>query len=96
MIKKRVLVIITEGETDEEFYKEVISTIKKVNNGINFQNYAYNLVVNAMERSVKIITMKFSNNAELFKICSAICSAIIYKMLFFCQKIIVQMTINYF
>ena len=29
--------IITEGETDEEFYKEVISTIKKVNNGIKFK-----------------------------------------------------------
>ena len=31
MSKKRILVIITEGETDEEFYKKIIDEIKKVN-----------------------------------------------------------------
>ena len=29
MTRKRILVIITEGETDEEFYKKIIEEIKK-------------------------------------------------------------------
>lgn len=36
MSKKRILVIITEGETDEEFYKKIIDEIKKVNDNKNF------------------------------------------------------------
>lgn len=36
MSKKRILVIITEGKTDEEFYKKIIDEIKKVNDNRNF------------------------------------------------------------
>lgn len=36
MSKKRVLIIITEGDTDEEFYKKIIDEIKKSNNNVNF------------------------------------------------------------
>lgn len=43
MSKKRVLVIITEGETDEEFYKKIIDQIKKTNNNLvfNFDKIKY-------------------------------------------------------
>ena len=36
MNKKRILVIYTEGETDEEFYKKIIDEIKKINDNLNF------------------------------------------------------------
>lgn len=36
MNKKRILIVITEGETDKEFYKKIIDEIKKVNGNINF------------------------------------------------------------
>lgn len=36
MNKKRILIIITEGETDEEFYKKIIDEIKKVNGNTYF------------------------------------------------------------
>lgn len=36
MNKKRLLVIISEGPTDQEFYKKVLDTIKKVNGNGNF------------------------------------------------------------
>lgn len=36
MIRKRILTIITEGETDEEFYKKIISEIKKINDNQKF------------------------------------------------------------
>lgn len=36
MIKKRLLYIVTEGETDLEFYKVILNTIKEVNNKTKF------------------------------------------------------------
>lgn len=44
MSKKRILVIITEGETDEEFYKKIIDEIKKVNDNkiFNFSEIKHN------------------------------------------------------
>lgn len=35
-MNNRVLVIVTEGLTDEEFYKKVMQTIKENNNNINY------------------------------------------------------------
>lgn len=36
MSKQRLLVIVTEGPTDEEFYRKVLSEIKQNNDGVKF------------------------------------------------------------
>ncbi len=42
-MNKRILIIITEGETDEEFYKSILAEIKKIKNEVffNFNEIKY-------------------------------------------------------
>lgn len=49
MNKKRILIIITEGETDEEFYKKTIEEIKRVNDNLIFN---FNVIKYVCSKSI--------------------------------------------
>ena len=66
MSKKRILVIITEGETDEEFYKNIIDEIKKVNDNkiFNFSEIKH-ICSKSITKMHKKMLGRFKN--EVFK-----------------------------
>lgn len=62
MNKKRILIIITEGETDEKFYKKIIDEIKKVNDNkiYNFSTIKY-ICSKSITKMHKKMLGKFKN-----------------------------------
>jgi hypothetical protein len=63
MNNKRLLVIITEGPTDKEFYKEVLNTIKLVNGNAHFNfDDIKHLCAKGIGRLENKMLSKFKNN----------------------------------
>lgn len=79
MNRKRLLVIATEGETDAEFYKKVLSTIKLNNDRINFNfdkiDYICAQGISGFAKKIpnkfknKFATVEFANYEKIVCLC---------------------------